>query len=63
MKVGSGKSIGLEKQNSSLPYFSINFFDVTLAEIFYILKKLINISKSLDKKKPLYVTLGAVIIA
>lgn len=34
VKVGSGKSIGLEKQNSSLPYFSINFFDVTLAEIF-----------------------------
>jgi len=38
VKVGSGKSIGLEKQNSSLPYFSINFFDVTLAEIFYALK-------------------------
>ncbi|KAE9533433.1 hypothetical protein AGLY_009071 [Aphis glycines] len=45
VKVGSGKSIGLEKQNSSLPYFSINFFEVTLAEIFYVLKKIINISK------------------
>lgn len=32
VNTGSGKSIGFEKKNSSLPYFSINCFDVTLAE-------------------------------